>query len=246
VVTFSPGRTDRPSCLVRPSRDVVLSEELVQEAIAYLDGRIRGTPWSCRPLGRAIVGAPIWVKLEFLQITGPFKLRGTLSDGSTDRCGKKQRLRDLVGGEFMARRLPSRRGTSAYTPRCVCRILSLRRSIAACFQGYCRGRSSWELNDRLGETGMIVILAAAVVVIGGATGVCVVRSAEVRKILARAFFVSAGIQFYLYLAGVSVPLLGTGFVQTPELSGARSIVHMVRFAITWDFGFVNKPTSHPD
>jgi hypothetical protein len=67
---------------------------------------------------------------------------------------------------------------------------------------------------------MIVILTAAVAVFGGATIVCAVRSTEFRKFLAGAFFVSGGIQFYLYLAGVSVPLLGTSFVQTPELSRA--------------------------
>jgi hypothetical protein len=92
---------------------------------------------------------------------------------------------------------------------------------------------------------MRVILTAAIVAIGGATIFCAIRSTEFRKFLAGAFFVSAGIQFYLYLAGVSVPLLGTGFVQTPELSRARSIVHMVLFAITFYFGFVKKPTSHP-
>jgi hypothetical protein len=92
---------------------------------------------------------------------------------------------------------------------------------------------------------MIVILTAAVAVFGGATIVCAVRSTEFRKFLAGAFFVSGGIQFYLYLAGVSVPLLGTSFVQSRSLV-ARSIVHMVLFAITFYSGFVKKPTSHPE
>jgi hypothetical protein len=36
---------------------------------------------------------------------------------------------------------------------------------------------------------------------------------------------SGGMQFYFYLANVSVPLLGTILVQTPELSGyARSFI----------------------
>jgi uncharacterized protein (TIGR02246 family) len=48
---------------------------------------------------------------------------------------------------------------------------------------------------------------------------------EVCKFLAGAFFVNAGILFYLYLARVSVPLLGTNFIETPEISGMRSIVH---------------------
>ena len=50
---------------------------------------------------------------------------------------------------------------------------------------------------------------------------------DVCKFLAGAFFVSAGILFYLYLAGVSVPLMGTTFIASPELSGMRSIVHGV-------------------
>jgi threonine dehydratase len=67
--------TARPE---RTARDVVLSEDLVQDAIAYLNGRIRRTPVEFSPALTAIVGAPIWLKLEFLQITGSFKLRGVL------------------------------------------------------------------------------------------------------------------------------------------------------------------------
>jgi hypothetical protein len=96
------------------------------------------------------------------------------------------------------------------------------------------------ISRHMGETGTIVILSAAVVILGGATIFWAVRSVEFRKFLAGAFFVSGGIQFYLYLAGVSVPLLGTGFVQTPDLSRVRSIVHMLLFAITFYFGFVTK------
>ena len=36
--------------------------------------------------------------------------------------------------------------------------------------------------------------------------------------LAGAFFVSSGTLIYLYLADVSVSLLGTGFVETPKIS----------------------------
>jgi hypothetical protein len=39
-----------------------------------------------------------------------------------------------------------------------------------------------------------------------------------------AFFVNAGALFYLYVVGVSVPLLGTRFIETPEISGVRSII----------------------
>jgi hypothetical protein len=67
------------------------------------------------------------------------------------------------------------------------------------------------------------------------------RSREFRKFLAGAFFVSAGVQFYLYLAKVSVPLLGTNLVLTPEISGFRSIVHFILFGLCLYFGFMKKP-----
>ena len=47
---------------------------------------------------------------------------------------------------------------------------------------------------------------------------------------------SSGILFYLYLADVSVPLLGTGFVETPRIAG-RSIVHFILFLLCFYFGF---------
>jgi len=53
--------------------------------------------------------------------------------------------------------------------------------------------------------------------------------------------VSSGILFYLYLADVSVPLLGTGFVETPRISAGRSIVHFFLFLPYFYFGFVRKP-----
>jgi len=54
------------------------------------------------------------------------------------------------------------------------------------------------------------------------------------------FFVSSGILFYLYLADVSVPLLGTSFVETPQVSGGRSIVHFILFLVCFYFGFVRQ------
>ena len=63
---------------------------------------------------------------------------------------------------------------------------------------------------------------------------------EVCKFLAGAFFVNAGILFYLYLARVSVPLLGTGFIETPEISGVRSIVHAILFLTFFYLGFIRK------
>jgi hypothetical protein len=63
---------------------------------------------------------------------------------------------------------------------------------------------------------------------------------EVCKFLAGAFVVNAGFLFYLYLAGVSVPLLGTNFVETSEVSGLRSIVHTVWFVAFFYLGFIRK------
>lgn len=67
------------------------------------------------------------------------------------------------------------------------------------------------------------------------------RSREFRKFLAGAFFVSAGIQFYLYLVDVSVPLLGTNVALTPEINGVRSIVHFILFGLCLYFGFIKQP-----
>lgn len=66
------------------------------------------------------------------------------------------------------------------------------------------------------------------------------RSQVRRKFLAGAFFVSAGIQFYLYLANVSVPILGTNLVFTPKIIGLRSIPHFIFFLLCLYFGFIAK------
>jgi hypothetical protein len=69
------------------------------------------------------------------------------------------------------------------------------------------------------------------------------RSRDVRKFLAGAFFVNAGILFYLYLADVSVPILGTNVVATPESSGYRSAVHFILFLLCLYFGFIKAPAA---
>jgi hypothetical protein len=48
----------------------MLTEGLVEEAIAFLSGRIRRTPVEFSPALSALVGGPVWLKLEFLQLTG--------------------------------------------------------------------------------------------------------------------------------------------------------------------------------
>lgn len=90
------------------------------------------------------------------------------------------------------------------------------------------------------------MLVVAIVIAGGASVYLAVRSIDFCKFLAGAFFVSAGIQLYLYLAGVSVPLIGTGLVQTPALSGARSAVHFALFLATLYAGFMRKPARVSD
>ena len=64
------------------------------------------------------------------------------------------------------------------------------------------------------------------------------RSSDFRKFLAGAFFVSSGMLLYRSLAGVSVPVLGTPFVQTPEVGGFCSVVHFILFLLCLYFGFI--------
>jgi len=85
---------------------------------------------------------------------------------------------------------------------------------------------------------MVAVFVAIIVVWAGATLYFAIKSRDFRKFLAGAFFVSGGIQFYLYLANVSVPLLGTKFVFTPDISAVRSIIHLILFLITFYFGFI--------
>jgi hypothetical protein len=92
------------------------------------------------------------------------------------------------------------------------------------------------------EEGVIVALyiAAGVIMAVGSLYLAW-QYRDFRKFLAGAFFVSAGTLFYLYVADVTVPLLGTGFVETPEVSRDRSIVHCILFLLCVYFGFVRKP-----
>ncbi len=53
-----------------------LSLELIDEARAFLEGRIRRTPVEPSPGLSERVGVPVWLKLESLQVTGSFKVRG--------------------------------------------------------------------------------------------------------------------------------------------------------------------------
>ena len=88
---------------------------------------------------------------------------------------------------------------------------------------------------------MIGAILVALVLLGLPTLYFAWRSREFRRFLTGAFFVSTGIQLYLYLANVSVPLLGTRIVVTPEISALRSIPHFILFLICFYFGFIKKP-----
>ncbi|MEO8025067.1 MAG: pyridoxal-phosphate dependent enzyme [Bryobacteraceae bacterium] len=54
----------------------MLTHELIDEAAQFLSGRIRRTPIEASPALSAIAGVSVSLKLENLQTTGSFKLRG--------------------------------------------------------------------------------------------------------------------------------------------------------------------------
>jgi len=60
----------------------------------------------------------------------------------------------------------------------------------------------------------------------------------------RRFLRELGTPFYLYLARVSVPILGTGVIETPAVSGLRSNIHAVVFLTFFYLGFIRKWGSH--
>ena len=91
---------------------------------------------------------------------------------------------------------------------------------------------------------IVALYIAAAVIMAAGSLYFAWRNRDFRKFLAGAFFVSSGILFYLYFADVSVPLLGTGFVETPNISGGRSIVHFILFLVCLYFGFVRKPRAN--
>jgi hypothetical protein len=90
---------------------------------------------------------------------------------------------------------------------------------------------------------IVALYVACAAVMAGSSLTLAWRSREVRKFLAGGFFVSSGVLFYLYLADVSVPLLGTGFVETPRISAGRAVVHFILFVLCFYFGFVRKPAA---
>lgn len=55
-----------------------VSIDMIREAAAFLNGRIRRTPVEFSPDLSERLGVEVWLKLENLQITGSFKVRGAL------------------------------------------------------------------------------------------------------------------------------------------------------------------------
>jgi hypothetical protein len=98
----------------------------------------------------------------------------------------------------------------------------------------------WPSNE---EKLMLPYLLLAAIVIGIPTIYVAAKYREFRKFLAGAFFVSSGVQFYFWLTNLTVPLVGTDVVQTPEVSGTRSIIHFVLFLVCLYFGFKRERVS---
>lgn len=63
---------------------------------------------------------------------------------------------------------------------------------------------------------------------------------DVCKFLSGAFFVSAGVLFYLYAYRIPVPIFSTGFIESPELSGLRAVANSLFFLLCFYLGFIRK------
>ena len=88
---------------------------------------------------------------------------------------------------------------------------------------------------------MVTLYAAGGGIIAGASFYFAWWHPDARKFLAGAFFISSVMLFYHYLADVSVPLLGTDAVLTPQMNAIRGTVQFVLFLVCGYFGFIHKP-----
>lgn len=100
-----------------------------------------------------------------------------------------------------------------------------------------------ESRERYEGVSMITALYIAAAVIMAVVSLYLAwRNRDFRKFLAGAFFVSSGILFYLYLADVSVPLLGDRFCRKhPRSAVVNPSLHFILFLVYIYFGFVRKP-----
>lgn len=67
---------------------------LIREARSYLEGRLRRTPIEPSPVLSEIAGVPVALKLESLQVTGSFKIRGAFF--ALSRLSGEERRRGVV------------------------------------------------------------------------------------------------------------------------------------------------------
>src|SRR6516162_7581470 len=92
--------------------------------------------------------------------------------------------------------------------------------------------------------GSSIWLIVFIVLYAFATLYVAIKYREVRKFLAGAFFVSSGKCWYLYVTGVSLPIVlpyvGTVSVKTLEISGQRAVVHFILFLLCFYFGFIRR------
>jgi hypothetical protein len=61
---------------------------------------------------------------------------------------------------------------------------------------------------------------------------------EVCKFLSGAFFVSAGVNWWMYFNDMQASLFG--MILTPKFLGIRGFIHFGLFLITFFFGFIKK------
>ena len=67
-----------------------LNLSLISQASTFLEGKIKKTPLEFSPIFSELLNVPAYLKMEFLQITGSFKLRGALFYLSTLSDQEKQ------------------------------------------------------------------------------------------------------------------------------------------------------------
>ncbi len=90
-----------------------LNLPLIQKAAAFLKGKILRTPVEFSPVLSDLLKVPVYLKLEFLQLTGSFKSRGALFYLSTlHKDELKTGSRRMLRGESWAWR-----GLCSKTPR---------------------------------------------------------------------------------------------------------------------------------
>ena len=62
---------------------------------------------------------------------------------------------------------------------------------------------------------------------------------EVCKFLSGAFFVQAGVNWWMWGNNISAPIFGTSW--SPEFLGIRGCIHFALVLITFYIGFLRKP-----